>query len=62
MMCTNCQCEYVQQTSTARNTFTYCSQRCEFMHTFPIESENPHTAGIVEALKDRVCDLLEPRG
>jgi|GEM_PF-3903325 hypothetical protein len=59
MMCMECSRDFAQQTSTARNTLTYCSERCEFMHTFPIESENSHTACIVEAFRNRVCDLLE---
>jgi hypothetical protein len=59
MMCMECERDYVQQLSTARNTLDFCSARCELQNTFPIESDSPHTASIVGALRDRVCDLRE---
>ena len=57
MMCMECKNEYVQQLSTADNTLDFCSARCEFKNAFPVDSENLHTALIVKALRDRVCDL-----
>ncbi len=51
MMCMECFRDYVQQASNARDTFDFCSIRCEFKHTFPVESENPHTAGVVQSLQ-----------
>jgi hypothetical protein len=62
MMCMECKNDYVQQLSTAHNTLDFCSARCEFKNAFPVESENPHTASEVEALRNRVCDLREMRG
>jgi hypothetical protein len=62
MMCMECSLEFVQQTSTAHDTLTYCCARCEFAHTFPIESENSHTACVVQALRNSVCDPLEAHG
>jgi len=29
MMCMKCDCDYVQQTSTARDTLGFCSAECE---------------------------------
>lgn len=62
MMCMECSRDFVQQTSTAHDTLDFCSARCEFAHTFPIESENSRTACVVEALRNRTCDLLETHG
>ena len=62
MMCMECDRDYVQQLSTARNTLDFCSARCELKNTFPIESDNSRTASIVEGLRNRVCDLREAHG
>jgi hypothetical protein len=62
MMCMQCNREYEQQLSTARNTPNFCSAQCELKNTFPLESESPLTASVVEALRDRACDLLKAHG
>ena len=59
MMCMECRNDYVQQLSTARNTLDFCSARCELKNTFPVDSENSHTALIVEALRDRCTTSLK---
>ena len=61
MMCMECSRDFDQQASTARDTLGFCSARCEFKHTFPVQSENSHTACIVDAFRNRICDLLEAR-
>jgi hypothetical protein len=62
MMCMECSCNFVQQTSTARDTLAFCSARCEFTHTFPMASGSPQTLHVVQALGDRICDRLEMHG
>jgi hypothetical protein len=62
MMCMECDRDYVQQLSTARNTLDFCSARCELKNMFPIEPENSHTESKLEALENMVCDLLEAHG
>ena len=61
MMCMECDRDYVQQLSTARNTLDFCSARCELKNMFPIEPENSHTESTMEALDAMVCALLEAR-
>jgi hypothetical protein len=36
MMCMKCNRDYVQQTSTARDTLNFCSAECELEDKFPI--------------------------
>jgi len=62
MLCMECNSEYDQQLSTARDTLDFCSARCELKNTFPIDCDDSHTASIVVALRDRMCDLLEAHG
>jgi hypothetical protein len=59
MMCMECDRDYVQQLSTARNTLDFCSARCELKNTFPTECDSQHTASIVVALRNSMCDLLD---
>ena len=61
MLCMECNRDYVQQLSTARDTLNFCSARCGLKNTFPTESESSQTASVVEALRNRVSDLREAR-
>ena len=52
MMCMKCAGDYVQQTSSARNTLNYFGAECASEHALPIESEISYTA-FTEAANDR---------
>ena len=42
MMCKGCNHDFVQQTSTARDTLGFCSRECECKHMSPLAGEGAH--------------------
>ena len=49
MLCMECNCDYLQQMSTAHNTLDFCSAQCELKNTSSREREivlTEHTEGV----------------